>query len=44
MQGAVGTGLIRGIGGGLLAPRYWLTRAQTAVMLRRFADAAGLPG
>ena len=44
MQWAVGTGLIRGIGGGLLAPRYWLTRAQTAVMLLRFADAAGLAG
>ncbi len=40
MQWAVGTGLIRGIGGGLLAPQYQLTRAQTAVMLRRFADAA----
>lgn len=39
MQWAVGAGVVQGIGSGLLAPRYWLTRAQGAVMLRRFAEA-----
>ena len=39
MQWAVGAGVITGIGDGLLAPTYWLSRAQAAVMLQRFAAA-----
>jgi phosphoserine phosphatase len=39
MQWAVGSGLIQGIGGSLLGPRYWLTRAQAAVLLQRFGEA-----
>ncbi len=39
MQWAVGSGVIEGMSGGLLSPDGQLTRAQTAVMLRRFADA-----
>ena len=39
MQWAIGAGVINGIGDGLLAPTYWLSRAQAAVMLRRFAAA-----
>ncbi len=35
VQWAVGAGVMQGIGQGLLAPRYWLTRAQTAAMLQR---------
>ncbi len=38
MNWAVSAGLIKGVSPRLLAPRYWLTRAQAAVLLRRFAD------
>ena len=35
MQWAVGAGVLEGDGAGLLCPGYWLTRAQTAVILQR---------
>ena len=39
MQWAVGSGLMEGTGGGRLSPDRQLTRAQTAMMLRRFGAA-----
>ncbi|MBP5166669.1 MAG: S-layer homology domain-containing protein, partial [Oscillospiraceae bacterium] len=39
MQWAVGSGVIEGMSGGFLSPDGQLTRAQTAVMLMRYADA-----
>ena len=39
MQWAVGAGVIEGVGDGALDPAGQLTRAQTAVMLQRFAGA-----
>ena len=36
MQWAVGSGLVEGDGKGYLLPRFWFTRAQTAVILQRF--------
>jgi len=45
LQWAVGAGVMEGTGGGKLSPRGQLTRAQTAVLLQRFAAAlkAGSP-
>ena len=40
MQWAVGAGVIQGVSESELSPASNLTRAQAAVMLRRFADAA----